>query len=67
MSVKLPSSVVTVIVAVPCSIPVITPLLSTVTFVSSELLNVTFLFEALSGVIVAVNVVAFFVAFILSI
>ena len=54
-AVLLPSAVVTVIVAVPTAFAVIVPLLTVATLVAL-LLQVTFLFVALDGVMVAVNV-----------
>ena len=52
-----PSSVVTVIVAVPSATPVTKPFWSTVAFVSSLLLHATFLLDASEGAIVAVSLV----------
>lgn len=56
MSVKFPSSVVTVIVAVPADSAVINPLLFTVATSVSLLINVTALFVAFAGDTVAVIV-----------
>ena len=51
-----PSSVVTVISVVPSAIAVTTPLSSTVAIFEFSVLQLTFLFVALSGFIVATNV-----------
>ena len=56
VSVKLPSSVVAVIVAVPIVSAVTTPSSSTVATAVSEELQVTFLFVASAGATVAVSV-----------
>ena len=55
VAVLLPSSVVTVIVAVPSATPLITPSSSTVATASLLLLQLIFLLVAFAGVIVAVN------------
>ncbi|MNV80200.1 hypothetical protein D3C71_1737920 [compost metagenome] len=55
MAVKPPSSVVTVIVAVPAAFAVTTPSSSTVTISSSLLLQMTFGFAASSGSMIAVR------------
>ena len=56
VSVKLPSSVVTVIVTCPTSIAVTSPVELTEITVGMLLVQVTFLFVALLGAIVAINV-----------
>ena len=57
MSVKLPSVVVTVIVAVPADLPSTTPEASTVAIASSEEDHVTDLSVASAGATVAVSVI----------
>ena len=57
VAVKPPSSVVTVIVAVPDATAVTLPVLSTVAIDESLEVQLTFLFDALDGVTVAVSTV----------